>query len=127
MAMAERREQIVEFINREGNVTFAQLKNEFPDVSEMTLRTDLKTLDKQRQIIRVHGGARSVGFAVGTDDLITRRVERRSQEKTIIARKALSLIHSRACDDLHGGWQAQPLLHEHHGRPSDQVNSRTNV
>lgn len=93
MAMAERREQIVEFINREGNVTFAQLKNEFPDVSEMTLRTDLKTLDKQRQIIRVHGGARSVGFAVGTDDLITRRVERRSQEKTIIARKALSLIH----------------------------------
>ena len=93
MAMAERREHLVEFINKEGNVTFAQLKQEFPDVSEMTLRTDLKTLDQQRQIIRVHGGAKSVGFAVGTDDLITRRVERRSQEKTIIAQKAAGLIH----------------------------------
>ncbi len=30
MAMAERREQIVEFINKEGTITFAQLKQEFP-------------------------------------------------------------------------------------------------
>jgi DeoR/GlpR family transcriptional regulator of sugar metabolism len=57
MVMAERRDRIVEFINREGTVTFSQLKCEFPEVSEMTLRTDLKTLDQQRLIIRVHGGA----------------------------------------------------------------------
>ena len=93
MTMAERREHIVEIINREGNVTFAQLKAEFPNVSEMTLRTDLKTLDQQRQIIRVHGGAKSVGFAVGTDDLLARRVGRRSAEKTQIATKAAGIIH----------------------------------
>ena len=93
MIMAERREQIVEFINKEGTITFAQLKQEFPDVSEMTLRTDLKTLDKDRKIIRVHGGAKSVGFAVGTDDLLTRRTGRRSAEKTLIAAKAKELIH----------------------------------
>ena len=92
MVMAERRERIVEFINKEGNVTFAQLKAEFPDVSEMTLRTDLKTLDQQRLIIRVHGGAKSVGFAVGTDDLLARRVGRRSAEKRSIAQKAVELI-----------------------------------
>jgi len=92
MAMAERREQIVEYINGEGSVSFAQLKQKFPDVSEMTLRTDLKTLDKQRLIIRVHGGAKSVGYAVGTDDLLARRVGRRSAEKTAIAQKAAELI-----------------------------------
>ena len=41
MAKAERRERIVDYINSEGSVTFTQLKNMFPDVSEMTLRTDL--------------------------------------------------------------------------------------
>lgn len=92
MTMTERRERIVEFVNGEGTVTFAQLKGEFPDVSEMTLRTDLKTLDQQRLIIRVHGGAKSVGFAVGTDDLLARRVGRRSTEKTAIAQKAAELI-----------------------------------
>ena len=94
MAMAERRELIVDLINNEGSVTFAQLKRAFPDVSEMTLRTDLKALDKNRQIIRVHGGAKSVGFAVGTDDLLARRVSRRSAEKTVIAQKATGLIRA---------------------------------
>lgn len=92
MTMTERRERIVEFVNGEGTVAFAQLKDEFPDVSEMTLRTDLKALDQQRLIIRVHGGAKSVGFAVGTDDLLARRVGRRSTEKTAIAHKAAELI-----------------------------------
>ena len=92
MAMEERRERIVEFVNSEGNITFAQLKREFSDVSEMTLRTDLKALDQQHRIVRVHGGAKSVGFAVGTDDLLARRVGRRSTEKTDIARKAVALI-----------------------------------
>ena len=92
MDMSERRDRIVDFINGEGNVTFGQLKGEFPDVSEMTLRTDLKVLDGQRQIIRVHGGAKSVGFALGTDDLLARRTSRRSAEKAEVARKAAGLI-----------------------------------
>lgn len=92
MAKAERREKIVEYINSEGTVTFSQLKQTFPDVSEMTLRTDLKMLDQQRLIIRVHGGAKSVGFAVGTDDLLARRVGRRSAEKNAIAQKATELV-----------------------------------
>ncbi len=92
MVMAERRERIVDFINNEGSVTFSQLKSKFSDVSEMTLRTDLKALDQRRQIIRVHGGAKSVSFAVGTDDLLARRIGRRSSEKTEIAQKAAGLV-----------------------------------
>ncbi len=92
MAMAKRRSSLVDFVNREGSVTFAQIKKLFPDVSEMTLRTDLKALDQQGEIIRVHGGAKSVGFAVGTDDLLARRAVRRTAEKTAIAKKATSFI-----------------------------------
>ena len=42
MDMGERRSGIVELINQEGYVSFSRLKSAFPDVSEMTLRTDLK-------------------------------------------------------------------------------------
>ncbi|MDO4538711.1 MAG: DeoR/GlpR family DNA-binding transcription regulator [Coriobacteriales bacterium] len=92
MGMAERRSSIVDFVNTEGSVTFAQIKRMFPDVSEMTLRTDLKSLDQTHEIIRVHGGAKSVGFAVGTDDLLARRTSRRCAEKLAIAQKAKDLI-----------------------------------
>ena len=67
--MNERREQMLSLINREGTVSFSGLKQAFPNVSEMTLRNDLKYLDAQHQIVRVHGGARSVRMVVGTDDL----------------------------------------------------------
>ena len=48
--MEERRRRIVELVNTMGNVSFAQLKERFSDVSEMTLRTDLKYLDEKHQI-----------------------------------------------------------------------------
>ena len=53
--MEERRRRIVELVNTMGNVSFAQLKERFSDVSEMTLRTDLKYLDETHQILRVYG------------------------------------------------------------------------
>ena len=43
--MDQRRNEIVEFVNENQTVTFTQLKEKFPSVSEMTLRTDLKYLD----------------------------------------------------------------------------------
>lgn len=90
--MKARREGIVRLVNAEGDVTFAQVKRAFPDVSEMTLRTDLKTLDKARRIVRTHGGARSVEFVVGTDDLILSRNTRNVEAKEEMARKAAALV-----------------------------------
>lgn len=93
MAKNERRERIVEFVNAAGSISFSRLKQEFPDVSEMTLRTDLKSLDEEKRILRVHGGARSVSFAVGSDDLFSRRAVRNITEKKAIAQAAAKLIH----------------------------------
>ena len=73
--MEQRRNTIVDLVNQSGNVSFAQLKKKFPQISEMTLRTDLKVLDEAKRIVRVHGGAKSVDVVVGTDDMLSRRQE----------------------------------------------------
>lgn len=77
-----RRSQMVDFINREGYVTFVALKSLFPDVSEMTLRTDLRCLDQEGRIIRMHGGARSIETVVRLDDVYYKKVNRNVEKKT---------------------------------------------
>ena len=90
--MEQRRNQIVELVNRKGSISFAQLKEAFPSVSEMTLRTDLRVLDEARRVVRVHGGVKSVEQVVGTDDLLSRRTTRNAEAKQVIAEKALTLL-----------------------------------
>lgn len=91
-SMEMRRNAIIELINTHGTVRFSQIKKAFPQVSEMTLRTDLKALDEAKQIVRIHGGAKSVQVVVGTDDFLNKRSIRNINEKQIIAEKALSLL-----------------------------------
>ena len=101
--MEQRRKSIVEFVNREGAVSFASLKAAFPNVSEMTLRTDLKFLDQVNQIIRVYGGAKSVNYVVGTDDLLSRRSERNKDKKVQIAEKAAAVFQANTTIFLDSG------------------------
>lgn len=90
--MEQRRNAIVDFVNEKGNITFAQLEKKFSNVSQMTLRTDLKSLDEAKKIVRIHGGAKSVERVLGTDDYIGRRNVRNVEEKEIIASKVIPLI-----------------------------------
>lgn len=90
--MEERRNAIVELVNAEGSVTLARLREAFPDVSDVTLRSDLTALDSQGRLVRSYGGARSLGFAIGTDGPINARRARNVAAKREIARKAASLV-----------------------------------
>lgn len=90
--METRRNAIVELINENGTITFSQIKDAFPNVSEMTLRTDLKVLDDAKKIVRIHGGAKSVQVVIGTDDYLSNRSVRNIPAKQKVAEKALSLI-----------------------------------
>ncbi len=90
--MEMRRDAITQLVNDRGTVSFSQLKEAFPNVSEMTLRTDLKALDEARRILRVHGGAKSVQVIIGTDDFLNRKAVRNIQEKQTIAEKAMTLL-----------------------------------
>lgn len=91
-SMENRRNAIVELINKNGTVNFAQIKKAFPSVSEMTLRTDLKALDTAKRIVRIHGGAKSVQVVIGTDDFLNKRSAQNIQAKQRIAKKALKLL-----------------------------------
>ena len=99
--MEQRRNAIVELVNREGSLSFVQLKEAFPSVSEMTLRTDLKALDQARRV--VHGGVKSVEVVVGTDDQFGRRTARNAAEKQIIAEKAAALLRPNTTVFLDSG------------------------
>ncbi len=107
--MRQRRESIVELVNKEGAVNFARLKAAFPDVSEMTLRNDLKYLDQIRRIVRVHGGAKSVEVIIGTDDLFYKRSTRNMEQKRLIAEKAIKLLHPGTSIYLDSGTTATEL------------------
>lgn len=88
-----RRNEITSLINEKGEITFADLKEAFPNVSDMTLRTDLKNLDEEKRIVRIYGGAKSVEVVVGTDDYLGRRSIRNVEAKKEIAIKAKEMIH----------------------------------
>lgn len=103
MNIEQRREKMVELINREGSVSFAQLKQAFRPVSDMTVRRDLEYLDRQKRIIRTHGGARSVEVLAGTDDLYLRRSTRNAEGKRLIAQKAVQLLQRNTAIFLDSG------------------------
>ncbi len=87
-----RRSQIVELVNSEGTITFQRLKAVFPDISDMTLRTDLRCLDSEGRLVRIHGGAKSVNTSVRSDDLFFVKATRNMQNKRRIAEKAARLL-----------------------------------
>lgn len=101
--MEQRRNSIVQLVDSRGSLSFAQLKEAFPQVSDMTLRTDLKALDQEKRIVRVHGGAKSVQQVIGTDDLLGRRMARNAEAKLRIAQKALGLLRPNSTVYLDSG------------------------
>ena len=101
-SMETRRNAIVEMINENGTVSFAQLKEAFPHVSEMTLRTDLKLLDEARRILRIHGGARSVQVIIGTDDFLNRKSVRNIPQRQHCNLVCKAVSRSVQSDIYHG-------------------------
>jgi DeoR family transcriptional regulator of aga operon len=111
-SMEMRRNAIVELINKNETVSFSQIKEAFPQVSEMTLRTDLKLLDNAKRIVRIHGGAKSVQMVIGTDDYLSKRSVRNIPEKQFIAEKALSLLRPDTTIFIDSGSTTTMLAHQ---------------
>jgi DeoR family transcriptional regulator of aga operon len=100
----ERRKHIVELVRQKGNVTMAQLQKALPNVSEITLRRDLETLDKERQLVRIRGGAKSLESILSVwEDSYSNRMVSNLEEKQDIARKAAALIMPKTSIYLDSG------------------------
>ena len=90
--LEERRSRIIRAVNENGVVNFASLVRMFPDVSEMTLRKDLKSLDEQGALVRIHGGARALDTVGAGDTPLKQRFTQNIDKKRRIAQKARLLL-----------------------------------
>ena len=90
---SQRLEEIRKIFEIEPFVSLKDLNTRFPDVSEMTLRRDIETLEGAGEVIRVRGGARSVKFIPRTGvDSITKREGENVEGKRRIARCAAQYL-----------------------------------
>lgn len=90
--MNNRRQAITDVVNQLGEVSIRELKEMFPNVSEVTLRKDLQTLYEESKLIRIHGGARSIrDIATNQSNFIIRQSLHQT-EKAIIGEKAVKLL-----------------------------------
>lgn len=90
--MEGRRQEILDLVNQQGEVSLTALKERFPYVSEVTLRKDLKFLDAEHQLIRIHGGAKSIRSAYTAQENYYMRYAESAEEKKIIGQKAAALL-----------------------------------
>ena len=105
----ERRNKILELLNRRSSVTVTELTGLF-QVSLETIRRDLEYLEQQGALKRVHGGALSMKRMQNYTGLSERLAEHQS-EKRQIARAALSHIHEGDRIALDAGSTTSELAH----------------
>lgn len=90
MIAAERQQKIVEMVVEAGQVSISQICEWFK-VSEMTARRDLRKLDQQGLLRRVHGGAIS-NFGRSYEPPFSTRSIKNLKQKKQIGLKAAELI-----------------------------------
>ncbi len=89
----DRRAAINQYIQSRGEIKFQELEARYPDFSSMTLRRDLAFLERQGQIIRIRGGAKSLAhLSMIKEAAYTQRQMENTDAKMAIAQKAVGLI-----------------------------------
>ncbi len=113
MLAAERRALIAQLVARQNAVTVAELCRRF-QVSDMTIRRDLKSLEERGLLLRTHGGA--VARDVGHDAAYGIREKERRAEKEAIARLAATIVAEGSTIFLDAGTTTARLARCLHGR-----------
>lgn len=93
MPTDNRLQTVKEFIQTRGEVSTGELQRFYSDYSAMTLWRDLKLLEEQGCIRRIHGGAISMLAATPqVEGIYSKRAREHIHEKNAIARAALPFI-----------------------------------
>jgi DeoR/GlpR family transcriptional regulator of sugar metabolism len=108
----ERRQTILQVIEKKGFVTLSQLM-ELVGASDSTIRRDLEVLDGNGQIRRTRGGATYVGESLTSFDV--RRTKARKQKERI-AEAAAALVQTGETVILDGGTTTVEVARELAGR-----------
>jgi DeoR/GlpR family transcriptional regulator of sugar metabolism len=105
MLSSQRKATILEQLGRDGSVVAKDLARAW-DISEDTVRRDLRELAAEGRLHRVHGGALPVSAAAG--DFESRRSVA-TEEKQVVASLAAALIGDGQTVFIDGGTTAQAL------------------
>ena len=102
MLATQRRQLILHSIENDGAVSVSRLAISL-GVSEMTVRRDLDILEKDGQVIKVHGGATSAKMNKSIEPGFAAKVQLEQQSKSAIARLATELVQPGAAVALTAG------------------------
>ncbi|WP_250278386.1 DeoR/GlpR family DNA-binding transcription regulator [[Clostridium] colinum] len=92
MIANERYLKILNLLNSKGSITINEIVD-LLNISESTVRRDLNTLDKEKKLIKVHGGAISnKSIYVTQEESLNHKKFINQDEKKEIAKKASTLI-----------------------------------
>ncbi|WP_347553040.1 DeoR/GlpR family DNA-binding transcription regulator (plasmid) [Pseudalkalibacillus hwajinpoensis] len=91
----ERRQKIMEMLTKNYRITVRDLAHEM-NVSEVTLRTDLKEMEKEGLLQRTHGGA-VLSELNGNEITFSTREKKNKDAKVKIAKLAIDLIEDGNC------------------------------
>ena len=112
MLAEERFREIQKYVESHGTVTVQEL-TDLLNTSESTVRRDLTELHKRGTLIKVHGGATTVGTSVRTrDEELSVRRDRNTEEKHKIAVYAAELIEADDFVYLDAGSSVDLLIDE---------------
>lgn len=90
MFAEERQEKIFQIVTQRNSVKVSELSDEL-DISEVTIRRDLDSLQRQKRIIRTHGGAMAA-YSVGKGVVYSQLAAKQVDLKRSIALAAYELI-----------------------------------
>ncbi|MFQ5637591.1 MAG: transcriptional repressor AgaR [bacterium] len=90
LTTVERRSEILDILQRDGNVRVQEIGKRF-NVSEVTIRNDLKVLGQKGLVHRTHGGAISSNYFV-RDLPVEDKRKKHIEEKRRIGKRAAELV-----------------------------------
>lgn len=106
MLTSQRRSLLLDRLAREGRLVATDLAAEL-DVSEDTIRRDLRDLAAEGRLLRVHGGALPLS---PTHQPMAQRRDMASDEKRALAQRAVGLIQPGMTVIVDGGTTHQALI-----------------
>lgn len=105
MENIDRIKSILAEINESQRISTKELAEKF-NVTEQTVRSDLALLEREKKIVRIHGGAKSVETAPTFDE----RLEENVQEKRRLGEFAASLVNEGDILFMDGGTSMMYLI-----------------
>lgn len=113
MIASERLDKIMEVVEKKGFVSTRELAREFK-VTEVTIRKDLDELDRRKQVLKVHGGAKSrrkkQTLTTEMETWMSERTNVQAEQKEALCAYAANLVSDGDCIFIDGGTTFIPFL-----------------